>query len=123
MNQASAQFVLLVEDDDAIRDQLRELFEIEGYRVGEAFNGAEALRQLQAGASPDLIVLDLMMPVMDGWSLLAAMRMDQRFAALPVLVASATADMGGPMGVPIIRKPFSAASLLTAVRSQLVPRS
>ena len=59
--------ILLVEDDRGIRTSLQEILEDEGYAVATAENGRVALEALRAGASPDLIVLDLRMPVMDGW--------------------------------------------------------
>ena len=58
--------VLIVEDDAAIRDGLAELLELEGYTVSRAIHGRDSLNQLQAGLRPDAIVLDIVMPVMDG---------------------------------------------------------
>lgn len=62
--------VMIVEDDPAIRDGLAQLLELEGYRVSRAENGRDSLNQLAAGPRPDVIVLDLVMPVMDGWAFL-----------------------------------------------------
>lgn len=81
--------ILVVEDDSAVRETVVELLEEEGYSVAEASNGAEALQVLASGAAPGLIVLDLMMPVMDGWTFRAEMRRDPRLAQVPVLVMSA----------------------------------
>ena len=81
--------ILVVEDDLAIRETLCELLQEEGYAVAGASNGAEALRLLSEEGEPSLIVLDLMMPVMDGWAFRSAQRRDPRLARIPVLVLSA----------------------------------
>jgi CheY-like chemotaxis protein len=81
--------ILIVEDDFSIREAIAELLEGEGYSVTCASNGAEALERLAAGSVPSLIVLDLMMPVMDGWAFRSAQRSDPRLSAIPVLVVSA----------------------------------
>jgi CheY-like chemotaxis protein len=111
--------LLLVEDEPDIREQLRELFEDEGFAVIEARNGLEALNALERGLCPDMVFMDLMMPVMDGWELLASMQRNKRLAALPVMVASAMEDgTRVPKGVPFVRKPFSVVKLLNAVHAQ-----
>ena len=79
----------MVEDDFAIRETLRELLEEEGYRVTQASNGAEALARLRESKTPKLILLDLMMPVMDGWEFRHAIEGDPRLADIPVIVISA----------------------------------
>ena len=85
--------VLVVDDDTAIRTLLADALDGEGYEVVTAINGADALAKL-ATLQPDAIVLDLMMPVMDGRAFLAARRQDPRQAAIPVLVLSAAHDLG-----------------------------
>ena len=69
--------ILIVEDDRAIREPLSVLLRGEGYRVSLAENGQEALRKLRTEPSPDIIVLDLRMPVMDGWEFRAIQKQDQ----------------------------------------------
>ena len=82
--------VLVVEDDEQIREIVAEALTISGYRVLTAADGAEALQVLdRAGAAPRVIVLDWMMPVMGGQEVVAALTMDPRWAATPVLVLSA----------------------------------
>jgi len=81
--------VLIVEDEEAIRDSLCELLTEEGYEATGAANGAEALRLLRDGLRPCLILLDLMMPVMDGWELHRQLKADPRLAAVPVVVITA----------------------------------
>ncbi len=89
MAAASRKTVLIVEDDDDIRGSLRDLLEEEGYDVAEAANGREALAQLHGGVHPFLILLDLMMPVMNGWEFREAQTRDPEISAIPVVVVSA----------------------------------
>jgi CheY-like chemotaxis protein len=85
----AGQGVLVVEDDPDIQQVLRFALEMAGYPVTTADNGVEALRQLKAATPPCLILLDLMMPVMDGWQFRAAQQQDPALAAIPVVVISA----------------------------------
>ena len=82
--------VLIVEDDAAAREALAAFLEAEGYPVREAANGREALERAQEGVGA--ILLDLMMPVMDGWEFRALQLRDPTLAAIPVMVI--TADGG-----------------------------
>src|SRR5207244_2354453 len=72
--------VLIVEDHQDIRMTLAWLLRVEGFRVATAADGREALNVLREGPLPDLIVLDLRMPVMDGWEFLACKSRDPRLA-------------------------------------------
>lgn len=81
--------VLIIEDDDAIRQSLRDILEDEGYDVVESANGQEALQSLRHGLSPCLILLDLMMPVMNGWEFRVEQMKEPVLAAIPVVVISA----------------------------------
>ena len=85
---AEGQHVLLVDDDDMIRKSMSSALEREGWRIGEAVNGKDALDYL-AGNTPDIIVLDLMMPEMDGFEFLDQMRRRPEWREIPVLVATA----------------------------------
>jgi CheY-like chemotaxis protein len=81
---------MVVEDDFSVRETLQELLEEEGFQVTPASNGREALDRLRGVAgSPRLILLDLRMPVMDGWQFRAAMRADPLLSGIPVVVMSA----------------------------------
>ncbi|HET9595586.1 MAG TPA: response regulator [Anaeromyxobacteraceae bacterium] len=80
--------VLVVEDDPDIREALEEALASEGYEVALATDGAHALRVAHE-TLPDLILLDLMMPVMNGWAFRAAQRADPALAGIPVIVVSA----------------------------------
>ena len=86
--------VLVVDDEDDIRTTLREILEGEGYATAGARNGEEALRLLgTAIAPPRLILLDLMMPVMDGWEFLTRIDEDARLHRIPVALMSAHASV------------------------------
>jgi CheY-like chemotaxis protein len=85
--------VLVVEDDFFIRDLLIELLEDEGYPVASAANGKEALAYLKTTEElPGLILLDLMMPVMDGQQFRQAQQQDSRLQSIPVVVLTASSD-------------------------------
>ena len=80
--------ILVVEDEPAMRTFLSWVLEREGYSVTTAANGREALAELEL-RTPDVLLLDLMMPVMDGWELVAACRADPATRGLPIVVLSA----------------------------------
>jgi CheY-like chemotaxis protein len=84
--------ILIVEDDTDIREDLAFTLEHEGYRVTTARNGLEALQELRTGRLPCLILLDLMMPVMDGWAFRAQQLSEPALAGVPVVVISGVAD-------------------------------
>lgn len=84
--------ILVVEDDTSIRELLVELLESEGYNVASAINGLEGLKFLEANQSPDLILIDLMMPVMDGYSFRTEQLKNNNWAQIPTVVMSAEAN-------------------------------
>jgi signal transduction histidine kinase len=81
--------LLLVEDDSSIRLALTDMLEDEGFAVTTAINGRAALEDLRHAPPPDVIVLDLMMPVMDGWEFRVEQRSDPMLAGIPLLAMSA----------------------------------
>jgi CheY-like chemotaxis protein len=85
--------ILIVEDENPIRDVITEILEDEGYRVVGTTNGLEALTYLRQHARPRLILLDLGMPVMTGWEFRAHQQRDPRLADIPVVVMSALPDL------------------------------
>jgi CheY-like chemotaxis protein len=112
--------ILVVEDDDDIRDSLKELLEEEGYRVDTAANGQQALGKLQEQELPQLILLDLMMPVMDGWQFQKELRAVPSLARLPVIVISASKFSREPLNAAaFIPKPLDAGVLLETIESFL----
>jgi CheY-like chemotaxis protein len=84
--------ILVVDDDDEIRSTLLALLEDEGFKAAGARNGREALGYLRCHPRPDLIVLDLMMPVMSGQEFRAEQLRDAELAGIPVVVLSASND-------------------------------
>jgi CheY-like chemotaxis protein len=116
--------VMVVEDDRAVRETLQELLEDEGYQVRPAANGREALDRLQSGArQPRLILLDLRMPVMDGWQFRAEMTRDPVLSAIPVVVMSADAGLerkvAGLEVAAVLAKPVPLDRLLDTVHQFL----
>jgi two-component system chemotaxis response regulator CheY len=113
--------ILVVEDDDAIRGLVSEVLRDDGYDVREATNGVEALDRLRE-ERPDLIVLDLMMPVMDGWAFVEECRRKPCCDDVPIVVTSAshdlprTAERLRTFGVrTCLAKPFDVDGLLALV--------
>src|ERR687886_189849 len=119
---ASSKRVLVVDDDDAIRLTVADALQDEGYQVATATNGQEALAQVET-TQPDAIVLDLMMPIMDGWGFLEACRQRELCQGIPVLVMSAyrrLAEAAPQLNVrACIAKPFELDVLLGAVERLL----
>ena len=85
---AAARYVLLVEDDPDIRSTIVDVLELEGYRVVTARNGQDALEQLRALQPPCLILLDLMMPGMNGWEFRQEQVRSEELASIPVVILS-----------------------------------
>ncbi len=81
--------VLIVDDDSAVRMALKELFETEGYTVVLAANGRAALNRLREGFRPGVVLLDLMMPVMDGWDFRTQQQQDPALKDIPVFILTA----------------------------------
>jgi CheY-like chemotaxis protein len=113
--------VLVVDDDADIREVVARALEDDGYRVETACNGAEALRQADQHA-PDAIILDAMMPVMDGWEFLATWRARPVGHRAPVLVVSASRDARAAMdrgAKAYLSKPFDLETLEATLASVL----
>jgi two-component system, chemotaxis family, chemotaxis protein CheY len=119
---ASSKRVLVVDDDDAIRLTVADALQDEGYHVTTASNGQEALERVESGP-PDAIVLDLMMPILDGWGFLEACRRRDLCQGIPVLVMSAyrrLTETAPELKVrACIAKPFELDVLLGAVERLL----
>ena len=114
--------VLVVEDDLDVRQALVDILEDHGFQTVGVRDGSEALSfLLDATELPCVILLDLMMPIMDGASFRQAQRREPRLASIPVVVLSAYRDVekqAGPLdAVSILRKPPSVRELVTVLRS------
>jgi phosphate regulon transcriptional regulator PhoB len=116
--------VLIVEDEPDIRELVVHHLKREGYLVSAASSGEEALRQVQA-APPDLVLLDLMMPAMDGLEVCRRLRQDPATVSLPIVMLTAKGDeVDRVLGLEIgaddyIVKPFSPKELLARIRAVL----
>jgi CheY-like chemotaxis protein len=118
---ASHARILVVEDDSALRSALAELLEGRGFEVACASDGREALDALCGHPVPSLILLDLAMPVMDGWTFRAEQRRDPRTASIPTIVVSASlpADehaLDGLDPAAALSKPFDIDRLIETVQ-------
>ncbi len=111
--------VLVVDDDLDLRDTLCDALEISGHRTLSARHGEEALAVLRSNHSIDMLVLDLMMPVMNGWQLREHMLADPELARIPVIVMTAAADLSRtPITADVLlTKPVSLAKVMTAIAS------
>ncbi len=108
--------VMVVEDEPAIREMLSEILESDGYQVRTARNGRDALSQLRRGNPlPDVILLDVTMPVMDGITFRQTQLRDPELCDIPVIIASAIAPVHSLPGTRQLQKPFGIDELLQAV--------
>jgi CheY-like chemotaxis protein len=113
-----ARFALVAEDDVLLRETLCERLREAGFRTAGVANGAEALELVRRGGNPDLIILDLEMPVMDGRTFLQARERDPALASIPVVAISGKFDPSSaePWGAAAwLRKPLNANQLLETV--------
>ncbi|NNC18048.1 response regulator [Corallococcus exiguus] len=113
----SRSIILIVDDEPDLREVVAELLEMEDYTVLQAANGQAALDVLAANNDqPCLVLLDLMMPVMDGHEFLHRLREDARYRELPVLMLTAHFSAKAPPGtVGLLRKPVDIPELLSMV--------
>jgi CheY-like chemotaxis protein len=119
--------VLIVEDNDDIRETVEQVLKMEGYQVFAVSNGRDALLALKRIPGPSLILLDMMMPVMNGWEFLDVQKTDHVLASLPVVVVSAlnasAALSSGKQPVPAvgyIKKPIALNSLIEIVQQYCI---
>jgi CheY-like chemotaxis protein len=119
----AGQLVMVIDDDEDIRAALSGLLEDAGFRVVAFGDGKQGLSYLAAGELPCLILLDLMMPVMDGWRFRVEQVMNPALASVPVIVITAggTGDRGPDLGVEVVVKPFDAAALVAMIRRHCAP--
>lgn len=122
------ELIWIVEDDKDIRDVTVELLEMEGYQVRAFGNGQEAIDGFRAGTPlPCVILLDLMMPIMDGWEFRRQQLAEPRLKDIPVVVATAngsSAYKAQPMAnVDLVRKPIDVDELLAKLAKHCVSRT
>lgn len=122
--------VLCIEDDAEMIDLIRLILQRRGYEVQGANGGQEALQMLAQDPLPDVVLLDLMMPDMDGWEVYRHMKADERTAHIPVVVVTARAqNIDRVLGMEIakvddyITKPFSPQELLASLEKVLKRRT
>ena len=116
---ASSRRILVVDDDDAARTTMAQAIQAAGYVVEQAKDGRECLDTVQA-FRPDAIVLDIIMPRLDGWNVLRSLKEDPELCDIPVILASVLADkeMGYVFGaVEYLMKPFDQSQLVSTLRS------
>jgi len=109
--------VLVVDDENDIREAVSEVLADEGYEVLSAGDGAEALAQAREH-HPSVVLLDLMMPGMNGWEFRAAQKGDPSLSGIPVIVLSALGRASGLEADAYLQKPFELDELLDAIREQ-----
>lgn len=119
---ASLGCVLVIEDDHDVRVAVRQALEDEGYRVQSATDGRRALELLEQTAPlPDLILLDLMMPGMDGWDFATRLRSSPRLRSIPVVIMSAFDELPPPGVVAFLQKPLKFEALMELVEQHCRP--
>lgn len=114
--------ILIVDDDPSIRFVERLILEHEGYEVIEAAQGQAALDMLRGEPLPDLVVTDLMMPVLTGMELIKRLRAEHRTASLPIVVVSGNPEhartfKASGLVSAVINKPFNAVALAKGIRA------
>ena len=109
--------ILVVDDEPDQRFLLRRIFERAGHEVDDAGNGAAALQAVRESA-PDLVVTDVMMPVMDGVELICCLRANPATARLPILAASGDTHLAGAADA-VVRKPYESRHLLSVAETLL----
>ena len=115
--------VLIVEDDEDLREMMAQLLTLEGFQTATVANGREALEYLHQASKPDVILLDLMMPVMDGWEFRRQQQADPSLAPVPVIVLSALDSNRAATldATAFLKKPLDFDHLLSLVRAYCRP--
>jgi CheY-like chemotaxis protein len=108
--------VLVVDDDEALRDVVSEAIADAGYQVEQAENGRVALEKMRQ-TCPCIVLLDLMMPVMDGWEVVSEMSKDPTLANVAVCVVTAQDRITPPRHASLLKKPVTVAALLDAIEA------
>ena len=123
-NVAAAYQILLVQNNEPAQRAYRLNLELEGYQVTEVPDGQQAL-QAATQHPPDLVVLDLALPVLDGWMVLGELKTDETLRAIPVVILTASADESNELqarergAIAFLAKPIAVDDLTSAIRSTL----
>jgi CheY-like chemotaxis protein len=113
----SCKAVLIVDDDENIRETIALALQIAGYRTYAACNGREGLELLSSIPRPCVILVDLMMPVLDGWGFATALRADATTGKIPLVVLTALGKAGETISADrFLTKPLALETLYDAVR-------
>jgi CheY-like chemotaxis protein len=111
--------ILVVEDDRDLREAICEALEQRGFHTGQAAHGRDALQQLESGPRPNLILLDLMMPTMNGWEFRSEQLKSPDLSSIPVLIMSAYKSSGAAniQAAGFITKPVTLKTLIDSVEN------
>jgi CheY-like chemotaxis protein len=108
--------VLVVEDEQDLREMMRDALELNGYTVVTAEHGKDALAKLSGIENLCLVILDLLMPVMNGWDFLVNLRQHTGLALVPVVVHTSAAGQAPAGATRVLQKPLRFEGLLSVVR-------
>lgn len=110
--------ILVVEDEKSIQEIIKIALEMEGYNVVTADNGKDGLEMLPQMQTPCLILLDLMMPIMNGWEFVEALSTDMTLATIPVIIVTAYGERAEQIpSKGILKKPIDLDALLDQVNN------
>jgi CheY-like chemotaxis protein len=112
---AERQLVLIIDDEPDLLEVTRFVLESEGFRVETARNGVDALAHLRAGTRPGVVLLDLMMPIMNGWEFLQELAKVPALGSIPIVVLTASGATKIPGTVEVLRKPVDLGVLVATV--------
>lgn len=107
--------VLVIEDEEDLRELMREALEMRGYSVITAQEGGEALRMLENNGPPCVILLDLLMPGMNGWDFFEQVRQHPEFGSVPVIVHSSSSSRAPAGAARTLQKPLAFERLLSVI--------
>jgi len=108
--------VLIVEDEEDLRELMRDALEMRGYQVVTADEGTDALRKLDDIGRPCVILLDLLMPGMNGWDFFDKLRERPELASVPVIVHSSSSNRAPAGATRVLQKPLAFESLVSVVK-------
>ncbi len=111
--------ILLVEDDAATRNAVADLMADDGVRIRRARDGREAIRKLRGRSRPCLVLLDLLMPGMNGWEFLDFHRNHESLSSIPLVIVTAWVNTGVAQARALVSKPIDAQRLLATARGIL----